>query len=103
MCLFLDCVDGGIDLVFAASDGSGSITSSGFDLIKELVVNISSTLDIGLERSLVGVILFGDTASIEFGVSQHTDEASLLSAINNLQELGQNPPQLEERFKRYYG
>ena len=41
-------------------------------------------MDIGLQRSLVGVILFGSDATAEFGVTQNIDEASLLSAINNL-------------------
>ena len=82
----LDCGNGqrgGIDLVFVL-DESGSIGASGFDLIREFVANISSALDIGLQRSLVGVILFSNNANIEFSVTQHTDEASLLTAIDNL-------------------
>ena len=83
---YLDCGNGqtgGIDLVFVL-DESGSITASGFDLIREFVANISSALDIGLQRSLVGVILFSTSTHIEFSVTQHTDEASLLTAIDNL-------------------
>ena len=82
----LDCGNGqrgGIDLVFVL-DESGSIGPSGFELIRELVLNITSVLDIGLQRSLVGVILFGSTTSLEFFVTQHTNETSLLSAINKL-------------------
>ena len=41
-------------------------------------------MDIGLQRSLVGVILFSTSTHIEFSVTQHTDEASLLTAIDNL-------------------
>ena len=41
-------------------------------------------MDIGLQRSLVGVILFSNNANIEFSVTQHTDEASLLTAVDNL-------------------
>ena len=94
MCLFLDCGGGGIDLVFAVPNHSGSITASGFDLIKELVANITSTLDIGLQKSLAGVIIFNDAASVEFGVTRHTDKANLLTAINNLNRNTIN------RFKR---
>ena len=41
-------------------------------------------MDIGLQRSLVGVISFSDDAYFNFGVTQHTDQASLLTAINNI-------------------
>ena len=76
----------GIDLVFAIDESSSiaNITSDGFDLIREFAANISSTLDIGLQGSLVGVILFSSNASIEFNVTRHTDEASLLTAIDKL-------------------
>ena len=41
-------------------------------------------MDIGLQKSLVGVILFSSSPRIEFSVTQHTDEVSLLTAIDNL-------------------
>ena len=41
-------------------------------------------MDIGLQRSLVGVISFSDFASIDFGVTQHTDLNSLLLAIEKI-------------------
>jgi len=41
-------------------------------------------LDIGLQRSLVGTILFNSTASVHFDVKQHTTQASLLTAIRNI-------------------
>ena len=75
---------GGVDLVFVL-DESGSIGSSGFELLRQFTIEISRSLDIDLQRSLVGVILFGNDATVEFGVTQNTNEASLLSAINNLQ------------------
>ena len=53
-------------------------------MIRGFVANISIALDIGLQRSLVGTILFSTNAGIVFGVTQHTDEASLLTAIDNL-------------------
>ena len=83
---YLECGDGvrgGIDLVFVL-DESGSIGADRFQLIREFVADISSMLEIGLQRSLVGVISFSDDANLNFGVTQHTDQASLLSAINSL-------------------
>ena len=76
----------GIDLVFVIDESSSiaDITFDGFSLIRDFVANITSTLDIGLQESLVGVILFSTNASIEFSVTQHTNETSLISAIHNL-------------------
>ena len=76
----------GVDLVFVIDD-SGSIMDrnpNGFDLIKHFVAGISDILDIGLQRGLVGVILFSHTAIIPFGVTQHIDKTSLMSAIDSL-------------------
>ena len=66
------------------SSSIADITFDGFDLIRDFVANITSTLDIGLQGSLVGVILFSTNANVEFGVTQHTNETSLISAIHNL-------------------
>ena len=68
-------------------DDSGSIKDTnpnGFDIIKEFVVDVSERLDIDLQKSLVGVILFSNTANVMFGVTQHTDKRNLLTAILNL-------------------
>ena len=72
----------------------GDFPADIFDLIKEFVTSITSTLDIGLQESLVGVILFGNDTSIEFDVTNHTDEASLLIAIDNLQR--DTPPEFHQ-------
>ena len=68
-------------------DDSGSIKDTnpnGFDIIKEFVVDVSERLDIDLQKSLVGVILFSNTANVMFGVTRHTDKRNLLTAILNL-------------------
>jgi len=63
-------------------DTSGSIGNFRFQLFRDFVSGIATTLDIGLQESLVGVILFSTEASIQFSLVEHTDEASLLSAID---------------------
>jgi len=65
-----------------ALDESASVGSSGFQLFREFAEQISSSLDIGLQRSLVGVILFSSDANIHFPVTQHTDATTLLPALN---------------------
>ena len=62
-------------------DDSGSISASGFDLLKEFVARVSSALGIGLQRSLVSVISYAHSASLHFGLTRHTDKSSLLQAI----------------------
>ena len=87
--MFLDhnyvCVTG-VDLVFVIDESSSirDINLNGFELIKQFVTSIINMLDIGLERDLVGVISFSNTANIQFDVTQHTDKSSLISAIHNL-------------------
>ena len=72
---------GGIDLVFVL-DTSGSIGATRFQMIREFTEEISMLLDIGIQRSLVGVILFSGSASVHFPVTRHTDESTLFPALN---------------------
>ena len=81
---YLDCTgEGGIDLVFAL-DSSGSIGKEKFQFVREFAANISDVLDIGLQRSLVGVFIFSTRVRLQFAVTDYTDKASLLTAINNI-------------------
>lgn len=77
----VDCTIGGIDLVFVL-DESSSIGARGFQLIRQLAEEISRSLDVGPRRSRVGVILFGSSVRVHFPISQHTDAATLLPALN---------------------
>ena len=73
-------------------DDSGSIRDNNppdgsydqYDLLKGFVTGVTERLDIGLQKSLVGVILFSNTANVVFGVTQHTDQFSLANAIYNM-------------------
>jgi len=75
------CTIGGIDLVFVL-DVSSSIGSTNFQTIREFTVDIMMSLDIGIQRSLVGVILFSTSANIHFPVTQHTNASILLQELN---------------------
>lgn len=79
--MLIDCTNRDIDLVFVIDD-SGSINEQRFQRIREFAEQISASLDIGLMRSLVGVILFSRTAILHFPVTQHTIRDTLLPAIN---------------------
>ena len=63
-------------------DTSNSITEARFQMIREFTEQISMLLDIGKTRSLVGVILVGNIAIVQFPVTQHTTASTLLPALN---------------------
>ena len=66
-------------------DNSKSINrnSKNWPLIINFAASVASFLDIGLNNSLMGVILFGGDAIIHFNARQYLDQASLVEAINN--------------------
>ena len=71
-------------------DTSGSIGNSRFQLFRDFASSIARALDISLQQSLVGVILFSDEARIQFSLTEFTDESSLLSAIDDIPYRGGN-------------
>jgi len=79
--IITDCYNSGIDLVFVL-DGSGSVSSTQYQLIREFAESIASALTIGPQNSLVGAIVFSSSAFIHFNLQQHTNVTTLLPALN---------------------
>jgi len=79
---FTDCLGVVRDIVFVVST-SGSIGFSRFQLVRELIENITIILKVNSPKSLFGLITFDTYVRLEFGISTHTDLSSLLSAINS--------------------
>ncbi|XP_065901690.1 adhesion G protein-coupled receptor E2-like [Dysidea avara] len=77
------CDNAGIDLVFVL-DGSGSVGSDRFQMIREFTMKIANSLTIGSQDSLVGVIVFSSSASIHFSLLQHTNATTLEQALNSI-------------------
>ena len=71
------------DVVFVI-DTSGSIRADHFQLIRNFTANVTMELINRFPSSAVGVILFNNSAHIEFNLTAHTNLSSLLSAINEL-------------------
>ena len=63
-------------------DVSGSIGRTRFQIVRAFAEQIARLLDIGIQRSLVGVILFDGSARVHFPVTQHTVASTLLPALN---------------------
>ena len=65
-------------------DTSGSIGSTNFQLIREFTATITTELIHRSPSNKIGVILFDDSAHIEFNLQVYDNLNSLLSAINQL-------------------
>ena len=75
------------DVVFVIVT-SGSIGAENFELIRQFTVNVTTELIIRSPDSAVGVILFNNSAHIEFNLQANTSLDSLLSTIRELQYNG---------------
>ena len=54
-------------------------------LYQEFLVRVVDTMDIGPQRSLVGIIYFAEKAQFHIDLDQYTSKTSLINAIRNLQ------------------
>ena len=70
----------GIDLMFVL-DGSGSIDQDDFQSVINFVQNIVRQLDIGADRTQVGLITFDYSAVVQFRLNSYRTRTSLLQAI----------------------
>jgi len=78
---FADCSGVVRDVVFVV-DTSSNIGFSRFQLVRELIENITIILKVISPESLFGLITFDNYARFQFGISTHTDLNTLLPAIN---------------------
>ena len=85
-CTDAECQNG-IDLVFVL-DSSGSIGIVNFQLIRNFVTNIIQNLDIGPDKNRVGVIVYSNTATVQFSLNTHQTNVSLLNAVASIPYIG---------------
>ena len=69
------------DVVFVI-DTSSIIGSTKFQLVREVIENITINIKVNSPETLFGLITFDDYARLEFNISKHTDLSTLLPAIN---------------------
>jgi len=65
-------------------DPSGSIGLENFNNMTQTVINIVSSLTIGLNNTRVAVIVFNTTVRLVFNFNAHTNINSLTQAIRNI-------------------
>ena len=80
--IILDCFRQAVkDVVFVIHTGS-NIGSSTFQIIRELLENITINIKHNSPETRFGLITFDEFARFEFNISKHTDLSTLLPAIN---------------------
>ena len=62
---------------------SSNIGFSGFQLVRELIENITISIKVNSPETLFGLITFDYYARFQFGISNYTDLSTLLPAINS--------------------
>ena len=64
-------------------DTSNSFGYSRFQLVRELIENITTNIAVNSPETLFGLITFDSYARLEFNITRHTDLSTLLPAIDH--------------------
>lgn len=75
---------GELDLVFVL-DGSRSVGASNFEVALQLVASVVDGLPEVGTGTRVALVVFGDTANVEFYLNKYSDKATLKDAILSTQ------------------
>ncbi|XP_052802582.1 cartilage matrix protein-like [Mya arenaria] len=83
-CLSAKCSsDKKSDIVFLI-DGSASVSSEGFQKIKDFIGQFLTLFPVGPSETQIGIMVFGDDAHIEFHLNAHGSAADVTNAIQNI-------------------
>lgn len=69
-------------------DDSGSVTSKNFIKVKNFVIDIVRSLQIGKEQVRVGVLSFNSNVYIRFYLNTYFDQRRMINAISNIRYTG---------------
>ena len=76
-----------MDLIFIL-DGSGSVGTSNFDKVRDFVRGFVNELEIGANRTQVGIIRYSTSAEVVFHLNERHIKSTLLEAIDNIPYTG---------------
>ena len=83
MCICIDCSSPVVRDVIFVIDTSSSIGFSRFQLLRELIENITINIKVNSPETLFGLITFDNFARYQFNISTYTNLSTLLPAINS--------------------
>ena len=72
------------DLVFVLDVSISIGNDENFQTVTQFASDVSEFLDIGINDSLVGMMLFARHANVHFHVQEHTNEDDLIAAIDSI-------------------
>ncbi|XP_068450010.1 matrilin-4 [Clinocottus analis] len=82
------CKSGPVDLVFLI-DSSRSVRPHEFETMRKFMIDILSTLDIGLNATRVGVVQYSSQVRTEFSLKSHGKLEAMVTGINQIVPLAQ--------------
>ncbi|KAM6910513.1 collagen alpha-6(VI) chain [Xenentodon cancila] len=74
--------------IFFLIDHSGSIYPSDFKDMKDFITEFLNTFRIGPQHVRIGVAKYADSPNLEFDLTTHTDAASVVEAVERIQQEG---------------
>ena len=92
-----ECTVPKLDVIFVLDVSKSIKNKHNFALMKNFVKNIADLININLNDSLAGVVLFGSNVWIQFSLTQYTDKNSFQKAVDDIKykkvkQIGTNTP-----------
>ncbi|XP_036623350.1 collagen alpha-3(VI) chain isoform X1 [Trichosurus vulpecula] len=75
------------DIIFLL-DGSFNVGNANFPYVRDFVMNLVNSLDVGYDNIRVGLVQFSDTPETEFSLDTYRSKADLLARLRQLQLKG---------------
>ncbi|XP_036109262.1 collagen alpha-3(VI) chain [Molossus molossus] len=75
------------DIIFLL-DGSVNVGRTNFPYVRDFVANVVNSLDVGSDRTRVGLVQFSDSPVTEFSLDTYQSKADLLAHLRRLQLQG---------------
>ncbi|XP_043820468.1 collagen alpha-3(VI) chain [Dromiciops gliroides] len=75
------------DIIFLL-DGSFNVGNANFPYVRDFVMNLVNSLDVGYDNIRVGLVQFSDTPETEFSLDTYQSKADLLARLRQLQLKG---------------
>ncbi|XP_005863660.1 PREDICTED: collagen alpha-5(VI) chain [Myotis brandtii] len=89
ICMEKGCEDMKADIMFLV-DSSGSIGEENFETMKTFMRNVSANIQIGPDKTQIGVVQFSTQTKEEFQLNKYFTQKEISDAIDRMSLIGQN-------------